>query len=162
MATSTVAERIVLDQLNDAMRKWVDIQFKDQTNTVIGLRNQIMENDLPQLRRVRWYVMHDEVHAADLWQRYIENTELEGELKETVFDFYVTGASYIWLNTPTDTASYDAFISHLSRNLSWMERCMLIPSDIKQYAADNGKIEAFLKGNHWAVFLILLSMLDLQ
>lgn len=162
MVQNAETDRSTLDGLNAALRKWADIQFGDTTNTVLGLRTQIVDNDLPQLRRIRWYAMHDEVHAADLWQRYIENTELEGELKETVFDFYVTGASYIWLNNPVATANYDQFITHLANNLSWMQRCKLVPPDIKQYAAEQGQIESFLKGNHWAVFLILLSMLDLQ
>jgi hypothetical protein len=162
MSTNAVTDLNVLDGLNRALRKWVDIQFNDKTNTVVGLKEHVMENDLPQMRRVRWYAMHDEVHAADLWQRYVENVELEGELKETVFDFYVTGASYIWLNTPTATANYDAFIEHLASNLSWLARCKLVPGDIRQYAATHEQVTEFLKGNHWAVFLILLSMLDLQ
>jgi hypothetical protein len=159
---ATDTERSTLDNLNTALRKWTDMQFNDTTNTAIGLRAQIMEQDLPQLRRVRWYAMHDQVHATELWQRYVENLELEGELKETVFDFYVTGASYIWLVNPTASENYDAFIAHLCTNLSWMKRCTLVPPDLKEHAAEHAQIESFLKGNHWAVFLILLSMLDLQ
>lgn len=162
MATSAETDRSTLDGLNEALRKWVDVQFKDTINVVLGLKEHVLGNDLPQLRRVRWYAMHDEVHAAELWQRYVENAELEGELKETVFDFYVTGASYIWLNNPVATANYDAFITHLADNLSWMARCKLVPDDIRQHAAKQEEIAEFLKGNHWAVFLILLSMLDLQ
>lgn len=162
MTTNAEVDRSTLDGLNQALRKWTTNQFSDVTNSVLGLREQIMEQDLPQLRRVRWYAMHDQVHAADLWQRYIENAELEGEIKETVFDFYVTGASFIWLNNPTATVAYDQFITHLATNLSWMARCDLVPDDIKQHAATQEQITTFLKGNHWAVFLILLSMLDLQ
>lgn len=160
--SATETDRSTLEGLNQTLLKWTQIQFAETTNVALGLREQIMNNDMPQLRRVRWYAMHDEVHAAELWQRYVENTELEGELKETVFDFYVTGASYIWLNNPTSTENYDAFITHLATNLSWMARCKLVPDDIRQYAAKLEQIETFLKGNHWAVFLILLSMLDLQ
>lgn len=162
MATSAETDRSTLEGLSEALRKWATLQFTDTINTVIGLKEQILNNDLPQLRRVRWYAMHDQVHATELWMRYMENEELEGELRETVFDFYVTGSSFIWLNNPVATAQYDAFITHLSTNLSWMARCTLVPTDIRQHVATQEQIEAFLKGNHWAVFLILLSMLDLQ
>lgn len=159
---ATDVDRSTLEKLNEALRKWASLQFNDPTNIAIGLRAQIMEQDMPQLRRVRWYAMHDQVHATELWQRYIENAEIEGELKETVFDFYVTGASYIWLVNPTASENYDAFIKHLCTNLSWMKRCQLVPPELKDHAAEQEQIDAFLRGNHWAVFLILLSMLDLQ
>lgn len=162
MSTNVATEATTLERLNKTLRQWVEIQFKDTTNSVLGLKEQILGEDLPQLRRVRWYAMHDDVHATELWQRYVENLALEGELKETVFDFYVTGASYIWLNAPTATEQYDAFIKHLAHNLSWMKRCRLVPSDIQEQTAEEGQVETFLRGNHWAVFLILLSMLDLQ
>lgn len=151
-----------LEGLNSALRKWLDIQFNDPANIVLGLREQIVTNDLTDLRRVRWWANHDDVHAEQLWSRFIANAELEGELKDTVFDFYVTGASFIWINTPTVNAHYESFIEHLAQNLSWMSRCRLVPEDVRQYAAGHELIVNFLKGNHWVVFMILLSMLDVK
>jgi len=155
-------DRSTLDALNAAMQRWVDLQFNDVTNSAIGLMDHILGNDLPELRRVRWYAQHDAVHAETLWKRYIDNAELEGELKETVLDFYVTGASFIWLNTPIATANYNSFIDHLANNLSWMQRCALVPPDIKEHVGTVEQIKGFLTGNHWALFLVLLSMLDLK
>lgn len=160
--TASETVRNTLDGLNQTLHQWTKLQFGETTNIALGLREHIVVTDMPQLRRVRWYAMHDQVHAAELWQRYVENTELEGELKETVFDFYVTGASFIWLNNPTPQADYEAFVKHLATNLSWMKRCELVPDDIRGHSAEQEQIEEFLKGNHWAIFLILLSMQDVQ
>lgn len=155
-------DRSTLDALNAALKRWVDMQFNDPTNVAIGLDEHILKTDFPELRRVRWYAMFDAVHAEELWKRYIDNAELAGELKETVFDFYVSGASFIWLNTPIASSSYDSFIGHLATNLSWMQRCSFVPPDVKEHVGSTDKIQAFLKGNHWALFLVLLSMLDLK
>ena len=153
---------MVLDKLNASLLKWVDIQFKEIVNSTIGLREHIINVDLPSLRRIRWYAMYDDVHAGEIWQRYIENEELEGELRDSVFDFYISGSTYLWINNPVVQSHYSSFIDHLALNLSWMNRCRLVPEHIREHSSEMATFKEFLLNNHWVVFLILLSMADVE
>ncbi len=151
-----------LTKLNTTLHKWVSLQFKEVINQQIGLREHILNVDLPTLRRVRWYAMFDDVHAGEIWQTYIENPELEGELRDSVFDFYISGSTYLWMNNPIVGNHYSSFIDHLALNLSWMNRCRLVPEHIREHSAEMTRFKEFLQDNHWAVFLILLSMADIE
>ncbi|MNP77491.1 hypothetical protein D3C76_1749320 [compost metagenome] len=60
------------------------------------------------------------------------------------------------------SAHYDQFIEHLATSLTWGARCNFIPKETREYLASVEDMRKFLKGNNWAIFLILLSMSDLQ
>ncbi|QTH80283.1 hypothetical protein PA10_00083 [Pseudomonas phage pPa_SNUABM_DT01] len=159
-----VHDKRILEDLKQALRNWCNIFFADPITAALGVKEHIVNNDLPELRRIRWYATSDEMAAEKLWLRYIDNQELEAnsELRNTVFDFYMSGATYIWLHTPVASGHLDQFIGHLTQSLTWAKSCKFVPEAAREYMSTPEEMKTFLKGNHWAVFMVLLSMSELS
>jgi len=155
-------DKRVLEGLTASLKKWVALSFKDPVNEALNLRAVILKEDLPELRRIRWYTVKDLVEVQKVWLRYIENETHEGEMKQSLYDFYMNGATYLWLQNPTASAHYESFISHLATTLAWAKRCQAIPADSREYMGNSEELTALLKNNHWLVFMVLLSVTDIE
>ncbi|MNO14026.1 hypothetical protein D3C76_36660 [compost metagenome] len=164
MSTYADHDKRILNDLQTALRDWCNLFFNDPVTTGLGVKEHIVESDLPELRRIRWYATSDEVSAEKLWTRYIDNKDLEhgSEFRNTVFDFYMSGATYLWLNTPVASGHLDQFIGHLATSLTWAKGCYFVPPETREYMSTHEDMTKFLKGNHWAIFLLLLSMTEVQ
>jgi len=152
----------VLDSLSQALKVWCDLSFRDSVNEVMGLKEHFLSNDLLEIRRVRWYSMHEPIEIERLWLKLVDNSTLDGELKNAVFDFYVTGATFIWTHTPVEQEVYNSFIKHLANTLGWVKRGTMVPDHVKEYAADTDVLIKLFTDNHWLVFLVMLGLTDIQ
>lgn len=155
-------DKKILTSLTESLQEWCSVFVKDPINETLGVKALILDNDLPQLRRVRWYAINSQVEAEKLWTRYVEQADQEGEVKDTLFDFYMNGATYIWMKNPISDAHYTSFISHLAGTVSWPSRSKLIPQEVQGYVVSSEQFNELLKNNHWLVFLLLLSVTDIQ
>ncbi len=152
-----VNDRQTLDSLQSALKTWQTEFFKDQVNAAL-IQDQFYSNDLPELRRVRWYGVRSAADIERLWKRYVDNADLEGEARNSMFDFYMNGATYLWLQNPTASGHYDSFINHLASSLAWASQATALPDDVREHVGSYEEMKAILKGNHWLVFMILLSL----
>jgi hypothetical protein len=151
-------DKRILDGLMKSSEVWLSGFFDNKVNLALGLKEQFYEQDLPQLRRIRWYSIRDMVEAQGLWLRYVDNEELEGEAKQTMFDFYMNGSTFVWLNNPIPSGHYEGFIAHLAASLSWPSRASAIPAETREHVASSEQMAELMKNNHWLIFLMLISL----
>jgi hypothetical protein len=150
-------DRQTLDSLQASVRTWQIEFFKDQVNAAL-IEAQFYNDDLPELRRVRWYGVRNATDIEQLWKRFVDNAGLEGEARNSMFDFYMNGATYMWLQNPTASGHYDSFINHLASSLAWPSSATALPDDVREHVGTYEELKTILKGNHWLIFMILLSL----
>lgn len=151
MATSALTAYI------ESVRRWHETFTRDPVNSALGL-TEILSSDLMELRRVRWYSIN-EVALEQLWMRFIApRDDIEvNELKETVFDYYINGATFMIMDNPIVDAKYRNLIAHLAHSLSWVSRSTLTPEYVREYSSQIEDMTKILEDNHWILFLILMS-----
>jgi hypothetical protein len=156
------SDRKTLEGLTTSIKKWTDIFLNDPACTVLGLRDGFLREDLMELRRIRWFSVHTEPELEKLWLRYVDRDIEDTEVKASMFDYVMTGCTYMMLHNPMSEADYNSFIDHLAGALTWPSRAILVPVDHKQYSAPASTFTGILKTNYWMVFLILLAMSDIE
>lgn len=155
-------DKRILDNLLASLKDWVRVFMGDPVNNALGLRSIILDGDLPEIRRIRWYAVKDLVEAQKLWTRYVDNEEHEGEVRHSLYDFYINGATYLWLHNPVSSSHYDSFIDHLAYTLGWVQRSTAIPATTREYLGNTEELSALLKNNHWLLFMLLMAISDLE
>lgn len=155
-------DRKVLLGFTEAVRGWTDIFLADTANQTLDLSTTLLEDDMMDLRRVRWYSIHTEPELEKLWLRYVDRENEEGEKKNSLFDYVMTGSTYMLLHNPVTDTEFSSFIRHLARTLSWPSRAVAIPADIRGYLGGAEEFTSALETNHWLIFLILLSMIKIE
>lgn len=156
--TMADTDKRILDGLSESVARWTNLFFSDEIIQVLGIKTHFIQNDLPELRRLRWFGLHDTAALEKLWKRFVENGDLEGEERQSMFDFYMNGATFMWMNNPVPSGHYDSFISHLATTLSWVKRAPAVPTDTREHVGSYDEMKAVLKDNHWVVFMVVLSM----
>ncbi len=151
----------LLKRLQAAIQSWWVLYSADPGNQVLGTLD-VLQNDLLNLRRVRWYSIRSADDAEALWANYVDKQNLEGEVRNGVFDFYMNGATYLWLSTPAVDAHISQLIKHITVNLSWVSRSPAVPETVREYAADVESLEILLTNNHWILFMVLLTITPLD
>lgn len=154
-------QRDLLDRLNTATTQWWDLFVNDPVNQALDIP-EILIADLMDLRRTRWYSIAGKAQVEELWKRFVDQAEQTGEVHEALFDFYMGGATYLWVSTPAVDAHIDQVIRHLSATLTWVKTSTLVPEEIRQYATSPEIMTELLRNNPWILFMVLLSMLPLK
>lgn len=154
------SDKITLKRLQDSLVLWDQTFKRDPLNQALGVCETLQE-DLLDIRRVRWYSLAGIAGAEDLWRRHVECEGLTGEVREGVLDYYMNGATFIMLNTPMAHASQTSFIRHLCESLTWVNRSPLVPTHIREYALGFEDFVKLVSDNHWILFMILLSITPL-
>lgn len=149
-----------LRALQGALKRWVDLFLSDPANQALGL-TQILDNQIIELRRVRWYSL-DMADAEKLWNDYVYDDDQSAEVRESLLDFYLNGASFLWLETPVPSQHRITFMEHLVDSLTWVNRGSLVPEAIREYTVGAGTLSKILDGNHWILFMILLSLTSID
>jgi len=146
-----------------SIKDWCNIFFNDSANIALDLRTKIIEEDLLELRRVRWFSLASGPELEKLWTRYVERTDEENpEVRESLMDFVMNGASYMVLHNPISDTDSKSFITHLAQTISWPHRSPLTPKHMKEYTTDMTAVITMLTDNHWVIFLFLLAWSDLK
>ncbi len=155
---SAEIDKHILDQLMVAVSEWRRLFMSDPVNVALNMDDHIRDH-LVKLRRVRWYAIGGAAAVEKLWKGFVE-VDVEGleETKNATFDFYMNGATYMWMTTPVVHTQRESFIQHICETLSWVRSSPLVPTHVTEYAHDYEAFKLLLKDNHWILFMILLSM----
>ena len=156
------SDRKILTDYSASIKKWTDIFLNDSVSSVLNLRETYLRLDLLELRRIRWFSIHTEPELEKLWLRYVDRDIEDAEAKASLHDYIMTGCTYMVMQNPTSDAEYESFITHVAKSLSWQHRAVLVPQEERQYAAPAETFINLLKLNHWLLFLVLLSMSDIE
>lgn len=156
---SNVQESLV--RIRKVVADWADFHFEEPVNESMGVGQYIIENHLPDIRRIRWYTMHSELHAESLWLKYVKDSRIEGELHQSVFDFYVSGTTYMLTHCYIEATERQALLDHIAKSVKWMEGSPYVPSEIKQYAEESAKLDSFIRDNPLMLFIFILSGLKI-
>lgn len=143
-----------------AIRDWTKLFLADPANIALDLRTTLLHEDLMELRRVRWFAMHTEPELEKLWLRYVERDVEDKEVKESLYDFVMTGTMYMLLNNPIADSDLTSFINHIASTISWPARAKLIPTHQREYMGGSEQFKTILEGNPWIIFLFLFSIVD--
>jgi len=150
-------DKLILDKLLVAVKDWKRIFLSDPVNEALGLEEVLTEH-LVRLRRIRWYAIGGPVAVEKLWREYVEVEDYTGEMKNAILDFYMNGATYMWLATPVVQMQKESFIGHLCNVLAWVRSSPLVPEYVREYAHDYDSFQKLLKENHWILLMVLLSI----
>lgn len=162
MSYADVNARLLEGHLK-AIKAWCEIFFSDSASIALDLRAKIVDEDLLELRRIRWFSLASGPELEKLWTRYVERSaEEDPETRESLMDFVMNGASYMALHNAVSDADSKSFIAHLAQTISWPHRSPLTPKHMKEYTTDMNAVSTMLTDNHWVVFLFLLAWSDLK
>jgi len=155
-------DRAILQSRINAIQEWVALFSRDSVNNAIGAVNHVVNNDLPEIRRIRWFSVASENELSAIWYRYFENITLDGEVKESVFDFYALGVQYMEMMAPIASGHSEGFQAHLARSITWPERTVVIGESTKDNISSYGNVMSMIKSNPWVMFFIILGMMDVK
>lgn len=154
--------KTILEALRASVRDWYQITINDEINAALQL-DDVLRADMVELRRVRWYALNV-AEIEKLWKRYVspDDREVDGEVRESLFDFYVNGGTYLWMDNPVTDANKTAFLGHMSSTLTWFGRSPLIPTTYRDFACTAEDMQGYLSSNPWIMFLVIMSMTKLE
>lgn len=142
-----------------AIEDWINLYRSDVVNEAVGAVEKIFNEHYLEIRRIRWFSIASPVELQSLWVRFIDIEDSNKELKESVFDFYVGGTSYMQLMAPVASAHADSFYAHVAHSLTWTQRSGVVPDTVRENSTTKENTVKMLKENPWALFLILLSLI---
>lgn len=151
---ATVQESLA--KLRNVVTEWTDFSFEEPINESMQLKKHIVENHLPDIRRIRWYSMHSELHAEQLWLKYVKDSRLEGEVQQSVFDYYISGTTYMLTHCHFTEQERQALLGHIAESIKWMGKAAYVPTEVKQYAEETDKLDGFIRNNPWILFIFIL------
>lgn len=153
------SDKAILQSHIAAVEDWMSLYRSDVVNETVGAVEFIFKEQLPEIRRVRWFSIASPVELLSLWKRFVDIDDEDRERKESVFDFYVNGTSYMQLMSSLASAHADSFYAHVAQSLTWTQRAGVMPDLIKENSTTKENIVKMLKENPWALFLILLTLI---
>lgn len=156
---STVQES--LTRIRKVVLEWSDFHLTEPLNETLGVGEYIITNHLPEIRRIRWYSMHSALHAEAMWQKYVKDPGLEGEKQQSVFDYYVSGTTYMLAQCHFTEQERSALLGHIAASVQWMHKSPFIPTDVKQYTEESAGLDGFIRNNPWILFIFILSGLKI-
>lgn len=161
--TNADKEKKIFSDLSASIVKWTDLFFSDKACVAFDLRTKFLEEDMIELRRIRWFSMHMESELEKLWLRYVDRPAVEDEeVRQSFHDFVMNGCVYILVNNPCTEQDFNDFVKHLSKSISWPQRASLVPESLREYFGTEEEFVKVLSSNTWLIFLILLSMTDIK
>ncbi|MNP88979.1 hypothetical protein D3C85_13730 [compost metagenome] len=152
-------DRIMLQDRIVAIGDWLNLYCADRVNVASGATQQILQNDIHEIRRIRWFSVASVNELATIWYRFVENEDLEGEGREGVFDFYTQGVTYMEMMAPIASGHLESFLAHVAKAVTWPERSVVVSDIVRDNASSYENVLTMLKGNPWVVFMIILGMM---
>lgn len=153
------SDKAILQNHIAAVDGWISLYRSDAVNDAVGAVEMVFNEQIPEIRRIRWFSIASPVELLNLWTRFIETDDANKERKESVFDFYVNGTAYMQLMAPIASAHADSFYAHVAHSLTWTQRAGVVPDIVRENSTTKENTVKMLKDNPWALFLILLSLI---
>lgn len=161
--TTAEKDKKMFTDISASIVKWTELFLSDPASVALDLRTKFLEEDMIELRRIRWFSMHMESELEKLWLRYVDRPALEDdEIRQSFHDYIMNGCVYVFANNPCSEQDYSDFIKHLAKSVSWPQRASLVPVQLREYFGKEEDFVNILTTNGWVVFLILLSMSDIK
>lgn len=155
-------DRAILQTRIDAIHGWINIYRNDKAYAAVGAVNQVLETDLLEIRRIRWFSIAGDDELSLIWHRYFDNEAVSGEARESLFDFYAQGVQFMEMMAPVASGHLESFHAHLARSVTWPERTSVIGNVVQENTSTYSNLLAMIKNNPWVVFLIVLGMMDVK
>lgn len=162
MTTYAESDKAALEAHLEAVDNWVGMWASDVANLACGAVKYFLDEQLLEIRRIRWYSITSEAELKEIWAKFIQPKAIDGEQAESILDFYITGTSYMQVLCPIATTHYDQFTGHLAKAMVWPKSATVASDLVRQNSANTAEFSQLIKSNPWMVFLIILSILPIK